>query len=57
MDSNWKKYRIPSTTAGVDSIIECTLVEEPDFDDLKTLTEQIESGLLEFIGDVQKFIG
>ena len=48
-ESDWKKYHIPSTTKGNDSIIESILVDKPDFSDLDTLTKQIEKGTLKFI--------
>jgi len=55
-ESDWNKYRIPSTTKGVDSIVEFTVVENPDFRDLDTLTKQIERGTLKFIKDVEDFL-
>ena len=55
-ESCWNKYRIPSMTKGVDSIIEGILVENPDFNDLDTLTRQIETGTLKFIEDVENFL-
>jgi hypothetical protein len=55
-ESGWSKYCIPSTTKGVDSIIEHILVERPDFSDLDSLTKQIESGTLEFIEDIGNFL-
>lgn len=55
-EGDWKKYNIPSTIKGVDSIMEYTLVDNPDFRDLDNLTEQIEEGALEFINDVEKFL-
>jgi len=55
-ESDWNKYHIPSTTKGVDSIIEHTLVDNPDFNDLDTLTKQIERGTLKFIRDVVTFL-
>jgi len=55
-ESDWNKYRIPSTTRDVDSIIEYTLVDSPDFSDLDTLTKQIERGTLKFIEDVESFL-
>ena len=55
-ESNWKKYHIPSTTQGVDSIVECTLVENPDFRELDTLTKHIETGTLTFIKDIEEFL-
>ncbi len=50
------KYRIPSSTKGYDSIVECTLIENPDFDDLKSLEDRIEKGTLKFIDDIQNFL-
>jgi len=47
---------IPTTTKGVDSIIEKVLVERPDFGDLCALTDRIERGTLKFIRDVEKFL-
>jgi hypothetical protein len=55
-ESGWSKYHIVSTTKGVDSIIECVLVDNPDFGDLDTLTRQIESASLRFITDVESFL-
>ncbi|MCX6664654.1 MAG: hypothetical protein NT038_01130 [Euryarchaeota archaeon] len=55
-ESDWKKYHIPSTTKGNDSIIESILVDKPDFSNLETLTQQIESGTLTFIKDVENFL-
>ena len=55
-ESNWNKYRIPSTTKGVDSILEYNLVDNPDFSNLDALTNQIESGTLKFIKDVESFL-
>jgi hypothetical protein len=55
-DSSWDKYRIPSTTKGVDSIVEHILVDDPDFSDLDSLKKQVERGTLEFIKDVQDFL-
>ena len=55
-ESDWNKYDIPSTTKGIDSIVENILVENPDFSDLDTLTKQIERGTLKFIKDVEDFL-
>ena len=55
-ESNWDKYRIVPTTKGEDSIIEHTLVDNPDFSNLDALTKQIESGTLKFIKDVEDFL-
>jgi hypothetical protein len=50
------KYRIPTTTQGVDSILEGTLVDNPDFNNTDTLTKQIETGALRFITDVEDLL-
>ena len=55
-ESNWNKYRIVSTTKGVDSIVENILVDDPNFSDLDNLTKQIENGTLKFIKDVENFL-
>lgn len=52
----WNKYRMPTATAGSDSIVEHTLAESPDFSELERLTAQIEGGAVEFIEDVQEFL-
>ncbi|MBN1785669.1 MAG: hypothetical protein JW825_01585 [Candidatus Methanofastidiosa archaeon] len=55
-EGKWDKYHVPSTTKGVDSIVECVLAENPDFNDLDALTKQIEEGTLNFIKDVEEFL-
>jgi len=55
-ESGWNQYHLVPTTKGVDSILEYVLVEQPDFGALDTLTEQIESGTLKFIQDVEGFL-
>ncbi len=55
-ESNWNKFHIPSTTKGVDSILEYVLAENPDFNNLDALTSQIETGTLKFINDVEDFL-
>lgn len=54
--SGWNKYRIVPTTKGSDSIIEHTLVDNPDFGNLETLTQKIEKETLTFIKDVEDFL-
>jgi hypothetical protein len=53
---DWPKYRMPAAAKGVDSIIEHTLVADPDFSDLDKLTAQIEQGTLAFIRDIAGFL-
>ena len=50
-DSGWNKYHLVSTTKGNDSILEHTLTDNPDFNDMDVLTKQIEKGTLKFIKD------
>lgn len=49
----WNKYRIPASIKGQDSIVECDLVNNPDFSDLEKLTKQIEARTERFIQDVE----
>ena len=46
--SDWNKYHIPSTINDGFSIVDNILVENPNFDDLEILTEQIETKTMEF---------
>lgn len=55
-ESDWKKYRIVASPKGVDSILEHTLVDSPDFSDLGALTQQIERETLMFIEGVETFL-
>jgi hypothetical protein len=55
-ESNWEKYRISLPVKGADSIVEHTLVDNPDFGDLDALTEKIEKGTLTFISDIVGFL-
>jgi len=55
-EDNWDKYKIPVTTKGVDSIMECTLTDTPDFNDLDALTEQLEKRTLLFVNDIKNFL-
>ena len=54
--SKWNRYRIASLGKGIDSIIEHTLVEDPDFSNLDALTKLIEQGILKFTKDVENFL-
>jgi len=55
-ESGWNKYHVVPTTKGVDSIVEHVLATNPDFNDLTALTDQIETGTLKFIEDVENFL-
>ncbi len=54
--SDWDQYRIPASVNDVYSIVEHTLVENPDFNNPTMLTRQIEDGALKFIADIQAYI-
>lgn len=54
--SDWRQYRLVPTPRGVDSILEHTLVDPPDFDDLDALTDRIERETARFIADVEAFL-
>lgn len=53
--SNWDKYCITNDITRRESIIEYSLIENPDFDKLDELTKVIEMGTLAFIGEIEKF--
>lgn len=55
-DSGWDKYRLVPSPKGTDSILEHVLADNPDFDELDALAEQIETGTLQFIRDVEHFL-
>jgi len=49
-------FRMPSTLQGADSILECTLVDKPDFSDPDALMHQIEEETLRFIDRVKELV-
>jgi hypothetical protein len=55
-ESGWNKYRIVPQYKGVDSILEYTLDDNPDFSNTDKLTENIENGTLNFIKDIEDFL-
>jgi AraC family transcriptional regulator len=50
--SEWNKYHIPSTIDDGFSIVDNILVENPNFDNVEILTEQIETKTMEFIKEI-----
>jgi hypothetical protein len=54
--SGWKKYKTVPQEKGIDSIVEHVLVNDPDFSNLKELSQQLESGVLNFIKDIEKLL-
>jgi hypothetical protein len=55
-ESEWTKYRMPASLQGSDSIIENTLVENPDFNNTEELAGQIENETVLFIQEIEKFL-
>lgn len=55
-ESGWDKYHLVPSTKGRDSIVEYSLVDNPDFSDPGALTRQIEQETLEFIKDIEYFL-
>ena len=53
---NIGKYKLSQVIPGVDSIIESTLVEKPDFDHPEELKKQIEKKTMEFIKDITSIL-
>lgn len=54
--SDWNKYHIPSTIDDGFSIVDNVLIENPNFDNLEILTEQIETRAIEFIKEIKKVL-
>lgn len=50
------EYTLSELSPGVDSIIEATLVDQPDFDQLEELKMQIEKKVIEFAYDMLSFL-
>jgi len=55
-DSGWDLYHLSPDPKRLDYILDQVLVEVPDFVDLGTLTEEIESGTNQFINNVEDFL-
>lgn len=53
---NLGKYKLSQILPGVDSIIETTLVEQPDFDHPEELKKKIESKTIEFVNDITSIL-
>jgi hypothetical protein len=55
-ESGWDAYRLVPSPQGADSILEHTLVDNPDFGNLEALTKQIERETLNFIHTIENFL-
>ena len=49
-------YRIPPFTHSQDSLLECDLSSDPDFDQPQTLTKELERGVWQFVGEVEHLL-
>ena len=49
-------YRIPPFTHSQDSLLECDLSSDPDFDQPQTLTKEIERGVWQFVREVEHLL-
>lgn len=54
--SGWERYSLTPQGKGVDAILDHVLVEDPDFNDLPALTTAIETGVVDFIKDLERFL-
>jgi len=55
-ENEWDKYHLASNPRAVDYVLDHSLINNPDFSDLDSLTRQIERGTLEFIKDIEGFL-
>lgn len=52
-DSDWNKYHVPANIDKSFSIVDNILINDPDFNNLDFLREQIEDGVMEFINEIK----
>lgn len=55
-ESGWDQYPLVPSIIAEDAIVMHTLIENPDFDDLNWLTRQIETGTMQFIAYIDRFL-
>ena len=55
-DSQCQGVRVVTPATGVDAIVECTLAEDFDFDDLDKLTSRIEDATIGFTNRIEEFL-
>lgn len=51
-NSDWNKFHIPASLDGGFSIVDSILIDNPDFNDLKSLTTQIEKKVILFTKEI-----
>jgi hypothetical protein len=55
-DSRWTEYRVVAPAGGIDSIVECDLIEDFDIGDPDALASKIESATETFIKGIERFL-
>lgn len=55
-ESDWNKYPIPDSTDDGFSIVDFILAEKPDFRNIEKLLNEIESGSLDFIREIENVL-
>jgi hypothetical protein len=55
-ESQWTDYRVVTPARGVDSIVECDLAKDLDFNDPIALTSSIEATTAAFINDMERYL-
>ena len=55
-EKSFNKYQLATTPTEPDRFVSSVLVDNADFSNLDVLTNQIESGILKFIGDIEEFL-
>ncbi len=55
-ETDWPRYRVKVPSPGIDSIIECDLVDQPDFGEPRLITEALEKGLAAFVEDLEGYL-
>jgi len=55
-EHEWTTYPLVPTTKGADAILEHIVVDNPDLRHVEVLTTTIESGVLAFIQEVERFL-
>jgi hypothetical protein len=52
-ENGWNTHPLVPDTKGADSILESVLNDNPDFNDLDALTDQLEAAIIKFIEDLE----
>lgn len=55
-ENGWEKYRLVPSPKGSDSIIECIISADPDFDHPEALSQQLDTAVEQFIREIEAFV-